>query len=104
MQAAVAAAAAAHAADAAVPFDRDRGLDSEAVEALFEDDERIGLGFAEMRHAATGTLHFSIAKDGVVKGGVAERRYPQLVRQELPSSCRWKLADRHRCGARRGRG
>ena len=87
MQAAVAEVAAAHAADAAVPFDRDirRGIDSEAVEALFEDDERIGLGFAEMRHAATGTLHISIAKDGVVKGGVAERRYPQLVRQEFPS-------------------
>ena len=81
MQAAVAAAAAAHAADAAVPFDRER---REAVEALFEDDERIGLGFAEMRHAATGTLHISIAKDGVVKGGVAERRYPQLVRRVSP--------------------
>ena len=79
MQAAVAAAAAAHAADAAVPFNRDRGL--ETIEALFEDDERIGLGFAEMRHAATGTLHISIAKDGVVQGGVAERRYPQLVRR-----------------------
>jgi len=84
MQAAVAAAAAAHAADAAVPFDRDRGLWREAVEASFEDDERIGLGFAEMRHAATGTLHISIAKDGVVKGGVAERRYPQLVRRVSP--------------------
>ena len=78
MQAAVAAAAAAHAADAAAPFDR------ETVEASFPDDERIGLEFAEMRHAATGTLHISIAKDGVVKGGVAERRYPQLVRRVSP--------------------